>query len=467
MTPHETLAATFSLVEDLLAAQDSAEVVPPLTPDRAVEVLPLALGEHGVSSAEVWRRIRLIAASTPRTSGGRFWNQLFAGRDTTALGADMVAAALNTSMYTYKVAGPMALIEQELGRHMGRHAGFADAEGIIAPGGSLANLVPMLLARNAVEPSGREQGLSGRRLRVYASEVAHYSIRKNAGILGIGRENVRAVPSDCHGRLVPAALDAMILEDQTLGHTPMMIVATSGTTVLGAFDPLEPIADIADKYGLWLHVDGALGGTLLLHPTKRDRLAGLHRARSFVWNAHKMMGVPLTCSMVLIRDKGLLFANFAEVADYLFQADDDALDMGQRSLQCGRRNDALKLWAAWQVHGDAGWAARVERQLQLAARAVARIEAEPSLSLVGEPDSVTVCFQVDGVDAKTLSETLYQQGLHWVSWASALGRRVVRLATINPDLPDADIDRFFDELLTLADRLKGQARQDGGSSSVV
>jgi sulfinoalanine decarboxylase/sulfinoalanine decarboxylase/aspartate 1-decarboxylase len=461
LNPHETLAATFALIEDLLATQEAGDVQPPLPPERAAALLPIGLSNRGAPADEVWRRIRLIAEATPRTTGPRFWNQLFAGRDATALGAEMVAAALNTSMYTYKVAGPMALIERELARHMGRLAGFPDAEGVIAPGGSLANLVPMLLARNLVEPDGRERGLSGRRLLVYASEVAHYSIRKNAGILGIGRQNVRPVPADTLGRMLPDVLDRMIREDVAQGGVPVLVVATAGTTVLGTFDPLDAIADVTEAHHVWFHVDGALGGTLLLHPQKRARLAGLHRANSFVWNAHKMMGIPLTCSMVLVRDRGALFSNLAEVADYLFQADDDALDMGQRSLQCGRRNDALKLWAAWQVHGDEGWAARIQRQLDLAERAVARIHQEPGLALVGEADTVTVCFTVDGVDPKRLSEALYERGLHWVSWASALGHRVVRLVTLNPDLQEHDVDRFFDELVQTAARLRGQADAEG------
>jgi glutamate/tyrosine decarboxylase-like PLP-dependent enzyme len=230
----------------------------------------------------------------------------------------------------------------------------------------------------------------------------------------------------------------------------MAVVATAGTTVLGAFDPVFALAPIAKRHGAWLHVDGALGSSLLLHPEHRDLIRGSELADSLAWNPHKMMGLTLTCSAILVRRPGLLHEAFNEHADYLFQSDDDELNLGTKSIQCGRRNDALKLWAAWKVHGDAGWAKRIDRQLGLARHAADKIDADPDLILTKRPHSINVCFEVAGKSSAEICERLNREGLAQVGHAVVEGRRVIRLVTANPDLLEEDIERFFADLKRLA-----------------
>src|SRR5690606_15494221 len=131
------------------------------------------------------------------------------------------------------------------------------------------------------------------------SAASHYSIRKAAGLAGLGRDGVRTVPVDAEGRMEPEALARMIEEDRATGVVPVMINATAGTTVLGAFDPLPAIADVAERARVWLHVDAAYGGSILLSPRHRGLLAGCERADSLTWDAHKLLNVPLTCSALL------------------------------------------------------------------------------------------------------------------------------------------------------------------------
>jgi len=246
------------------------------------------------------------------------------------------------------------------------------------------------------DPNARERGPGGPRLVAYTSAEGHYSLQKNAGLAGLGRRSVRAIQVDERGRMsVPALLEA-IEADRRARHRPFLVNATAGTTVRGAFDPIARIAAVSRGEGLWLHVDGAFGGTLLLSPEHRHRLAGCERADSFAWDPHKMMGIPLQSSVLLVSRPGLLSACLDENAEYLFQSDPDELNPGRRSLQCGRPNDALKLWAAWQRLGDRGWAERVGRQVALARRAARLVDADPELLLVEEPASVNVCFEVPG-----------------------------------------------------------------------
>ena len=160
-------------------------------------------------------------------------------------------------------------------------------------------------------------------------------------------------------------LVSQIQEDLATGFQPFFINSTAGTTVLGAFDPFEEIAKVAKEYGLWFHIDGALGGSVVLSRKYRHLVAGCELSDSYTWNAHKMMNVPLTASIILFNHENILRRNFSEKAEYLFQGEDD-FNPGDSSFQCGRRNDALKVWAAWKYLGDEGYEKRVNRQYELA-----------------------------------------------------------------------------------------------------
>ncbi len=395
-----------------------------------------------------------VVGLTPKTSGPRFFNQLFAGREPSASAAEMMGALLNTSMYTYKVAGVHSLIENEVIERLCTAAGFGDGDGTFVPGGSIGNLVAMVVATFEARPDFRDQGMAGQRLRVYTSADGHYSVRKNAGILGLGRSNVVEIPVDDAGRMRPDTLAAQIECDLEDGHQPMCVIATAGTTVAGAFDPLEEIGAVARDKGLWFHIDGAFGATFLLHTDQRHKLKGVALADSLTFNPHKMMGIPLPCAALLVQEKGLLGKHFNEAADYLFQQDTEELNLGTKSIQCGRRNDAFKLWAAWQDLGDDGWERRVTRQLKLLQHARRWVVEGEEFELAIEPESLTLCFVVKGKPSDVLCEQLAEHGLAQVGFGVVGGRKVIRLVTVNPELGTADIDRFFDDLLAVSANVK-------------
>ncbi|MGF1510713.1 MAG: pyridoxal phosphate-dependent decarboxylase family protein [Myxococcota bacterium] len=432
-----------ALVGRVLEAEREEPVRAPIPPQVVERMLPLRPPEHPRPWSDVAVDLERLATLGPRTSTQAFFNQLFGGRLGSATVADMLACLLNHSMYTFKVAGPHVLLEKALISHMGRLVGFEETEGTFAPGGSLSNLVAMILARNVHFPGSREEGIDGQRPMVYVSAEGHYSIKKNAGLIGLGRRNVRSVPVDDSGRMDPHALRAAVREDARSGLEPFMVVGTAGTTVRGAFDPIDALADVAEAEGLWLHVDGAYGGSLLLSSNTRHLLAGCHRVDSFTWDAHKLMGVPLTSSVLLLPRSGLLERNLSEAADYLFQGSAESLDPGQRSLQCGRRNDALKLWTAWQRHGDQGFAARIDRCRALARICADGVRDRPRLRLVEEPQSMNVCFEVPGVDVDRLVSKLNDSGQAVVGTASVHGRRVIRWVAVNPEIREEHVHQFL------------------------
>ena len=307
------------------------------------------------------------------TASPRFFNQNFAGPDLTALAGDWIAAALNTTGATFEMAPVFSVMELHLLRRLAQLAGLPVADavvgepppraGLMLAGGSLANLHALQLARHRVAPQLREQGaVAGPRFAVFTSAHAHYSIRKAAQLLGLGSRGVITVAVDGSGQMLPAGLERAIADARAAGLTPLAINATAGTTVVGAFDPLEALAAIARREDLWLHVDGCFGASLLFSAGHRWHLAGIERVDSIAWNLHKFMGMPQQCSALLLRRPDALRDCFAEQADYLFQPDKPyaALDSGDLGFSCARRIDVLKAWLSWKRHGDAGMAARIE-----------------------------------------------------------------------------------------------------------
>lgn len=451
------LDSTAALARELAAGEDGIIAATLRDPEALAARVALAPGGAGLPSDAVLSRLLDVLRATPSSSSWRFVNQLFGGREPLSTAAEMLVAVPNVSMYTFKAAGAQILVERALLGHMATHAGLADAEGCFTPGGSIANLVALLLARNAAAPESRDRGLGDRELVVYTSAEAHYSIPKNAGIVGIGRDRVRRVPVDREGRMDVAVLARLLAEDRARGATPALVNATAGTTVRGAFDPLRAIADVARRHGAWLHVDGALGGSLVLCPSRRELIDGVELADSFSWNPHKMMGVPLQCSVLLVARRGALSASLDETADYLFQAHGDDLNPGHRSIQCGRRNDALKLWAAWLRLGDRGWDERIRRQLALAARAAEKIEADPELELVEPPPSINVCFEARGRSSEAICALLDREGRLKIGHGRVGERRALRLVCVNPDLEDHDLDAILSEIKSAARELPESA----------
>ena len=438
-------------VMEIMRRAVAAEAVEPVAgyvpPERLEAELPLAIPRTGRGLKDVFALLERVALVTPRTTTKRFFNQLYGGRLWPATAADMLASFLNSSMYTYKVSGVHVLIERAVIARMCAAIGYDDGEGTFAPGGSISNLVAMLVARNEKDERIRNHGLDGTGYVVYTSDQGHYSIIKNAGILGLGRRNVRRVETDGRGRMKPGALRGEIERDQAGGRVPLLINATAGTTVVGAYDPLGDVAEVAEGYGLWLHVDGAWGGTALLSRKTRGLLAGCERADSFTWDAHKMMGVPLIASAALFKRKGLMGKHFSEEATYLFQSDGDALNPGTGSIQCARRNDALKVWAAWQYYGDEGYEACVDKLCALAKYAAERVARESVLRLLMPPVIANVCFQVVGKSSEVACEALDKNSVLKVGYGIFRGESYIRLVCVNPEMETADIDRFFDAVI--------------------
>ncbi|XP_055541716.1 acidic amino acid decarboxylase GADL1 isoform X2 [Wyeomyia smithii] len=251
----------------------------------------------------------------------------------------------------------------------------------------------MVAARYRVLPNVKRTGLSNQPVLVaFTSEDAHYSFKKTVHWLGIGMDNLVLVETDSRGRMIPEKLEEAIESVLKSGRQPFFVNTTAGTTVLGAFDPFQEIANICNKYKLWMHVDSCLGGTAILSTKHSHLLDGVQRADSIAWNPHKTLGAPLQCSIFLLKHKGLLHQCNSANADYLFQQDkfyDISYDTGDKSVQCGRKVDAFKVWLMFKARGTAGLAELVDNAFECANYFEEEVRTRSGFRLVMEKSQYT------------------------------------------------------------------------------
>ena len=306
----------------------------------------------------------------------------------------------------------------------------------------MTNLMAMIMARDQAQEQAKATGIQ-EKLMVYTSAESHYSIPKNASFCGIGRDHVRYVPTDLQGRLIPSALEEMIVADIQNGYTPALVNLTAGTTVLGAFDPILSTQEICNKYNIWLHVDGAYCGAVLFSKRFKHLIDGIEKVDSFSFNAHKMLGTPLSCSLIVVKNKKHLYDSFSNDASYLYQTDQDDFNPGKTSLQCGRRNDALKFWTLWKSVGTKGLEAIVDTQFELADIARDYIRNNSDYTLYSFDESIGVCFNYKDIPARDICTLLYEHAELMVGYGSFNGTEFIRLVTINAQNTSRDILNFF------------------------
>ncbi len=434
------------IIQRLLTLEKEEPVVEPIQAQELFKKLDLKVEDEGMSDEDFYNSLEKLVFNTPRTASNRFFNQLYGGRKSKATLGDLISVLLNTSMYTYKVAGPMVGVEKVVLREICQLIGYGEkSDGTLASGGSMSNMMAMIMARDAAMNSVLQNGIS-RKMTLYTSEDSHYSIEKNAALIGVGKAQVRFVPSDERGIMITAELERLIQEDLATGALPFFVNATAGTTVMGSFDEVESISKVCKKHQLWLHVDGAYCGSVIFSKKYKHLLQGIELSNSFSVNAHKMLGTPLTCSIVVVNDKKHLNDSFSKDASYLYQTDGDDFNLGKTSLQCGRRNDALKFWTLWKSVGNQGLEKLVDHQFDLADTARNYIRSNADYTLYSLDDSISICFNYKDIPPQKLCTLLYEKAQLMVGFGSSKGVDFIRLVTINADNSDEELLNFFNVL---------------------
>src|SRR5579885_2859166 len=285
---------------------------------------------------------------------------------------EMLAAALNVNAMLWRTSPAATELEQVTLDWLRQMLGLPNPLfGVINDTASSGVLYALAAAREAIPGLHiRQQGMSGRpdvpRLRYYASQEAHSSVEKAGIVLGIGQAGLRKIGVDSEFRMDVAQLEKDIQEDIAEGYRPFAVVATVGTTSTTSIDPVPQIADVCERYGLWLHVDGAYGGSAAVAPEMRHVLAGCERADSLIVNPHKWLFTPIDCSVFYTRKPDVVKAAFSLVPEYLRNAEsmgDEVPNLMDYGTSLGRRFRSLKLWMVMRYFGEEGLAARIREHI--------------------------------------------------------------------------------------------------------
>ncbi|MGW0299655.1 pyridoxal phosphate-dependent decarboxylase family protein [Streptomyces anthocyanicus] len=351
--------------------------------------------------------------------------------------ASALSAAYDANLAT--AAGAADLLDGQAVRWVAEFVGYPAAEGHFTSGGQTSNFTALLAAREHALPGAREQGVAGRGATVYCSAEAHHSVVRAVEAAGLGRRALRRIPTDERHRMRPDALRRALMDDRAAGLAPVAVVATAGTTLTGAVDPLAAIADVCELEGVWLHVDGAYGLPAAATRTAAHLFAGLDRADSVTVDAHKWLGVQKSCSVVLLRRRGPLRAAFGHEEHYMLHEEDTGNPV-DHTFEYSRPFRSLRLWLSLRVHGAARFRTWIESTLANAALLGDEVRAHASFELLHEPMLSTVCFRHvvpgmddEGLDAhnERLARAMQADGRVFLAPAVVDGRTCLRACFVN------------------------------------
>jgi L-2,4-diaminobutyrate decarboxylase len=382
-----------------------------------------------------------------------------------AVWAESVISMLNNSLAVREMSPTLTAVENRVVRWMIELAGFGPrAGGTLTTGGTEATFTALLAARARAIPDAWERGVGAAVPVVLHGEHAHYSVTRAIAQLGLGTRHAIAIPSR------DLRMDVDVLEHRLAqligdGTRVMAVVATAGTTATGTFDDLEAIGRACAQHGVWLHVDGAHGASALLSPAHRSRMRGIEHANSVAWDPHKMMLLPLSAGLLLVRDERDLDGAFTQQAPYLFHGDEGEriVDQGVRSFMCSRRADALKVWVALQRYGADGIGALYDHLCGVTRALHDAIADRADFESMHVPDANILCFRWVGSPRRgesslddrnrELRERYNQSGRGWITSTVLGGRRVLRVTMMNPLTRAEHVTRLLDGLADEAQSL--------------
>ncbi|MDX8433637.1 pyridoxal-dependent decarboxylase [Mesorhizobium sp. M4B.F.Ca.ET.215.01.1.1] len=434
------------LARSYWASLDDRPAYPSTSGKETTELFSRPWAEEG-RGGDVLHDFKLIAAHA-RPSTGRFFAYVLGSGEPVGAVGELLAAVLNQNVTSWRSAPAATSIEHAVVGWLAQAVGCAGFTGSLCGGGSAANLMALAMAREAKLPAN-ETGVRGG--VIYASEQVHMSIPKAVALLGIGRSNLRLVAVDDQFRMRPDALQAAIAADRAAGRMPIAIVATVGTIVSGAIDPLPEIADIAGREGLWLHVDGAYG--VLAALALPQQLNSLALADSLSLDAHKWLYQPLDCGCLLHRHPDIARKTFSHSDDYvglLSQDPTEGFAFFEESFELSRRFRALKLWLSLQYHGRRAFRDAIAEDLRHARLLAEAVEAHPELELLAPVPLSAVCFRHRAKDNRAILRRVNARGRVYLSNATVRDQFALRACFVNHRTTDGNVLEIVSEVIAAA-----------------
>ncbi|HEY1316070.1 MAG TPA: pyridoxal-dependent decarboxylase [Gaiella sp.] len=440
----EALERASAIVAEAWRSFDRPRPGQPAVDERLGELLRSALpadGSSAIGALEDAARILDTSLAQPRP---RFF--AFVGSSGLEIGVlgDLLASCFDVNLALW--AGAASEVEDQAVRWVSEFIGFPAVAGAFTSGGTISNVTALAAARERALPGTRRCGMAGRAGALYCSREAHYSVVRAAELLGIGSDLVRALPQDAQRRVLPGEVATAIERDLADGVAPIAVVATAGTTLTGAVDQIDVLADVCAEHGTWLHVDGAYGVAAATTPSAGRLFVGLDRADSVTLDAHKWLFLPKACGVVLVRRREDLHGALAHEEDYVphDRPDHHMVDI---TLEYSRPFRALKLWLAFRAHGADAIRDAIERNLRQARLLHDEVAACDDFELLcGEPPLSVVPFRhvppgITDLDAHNLRvvAALQETGDVWVAPARVDGMVCLRPCVVNYRTTDDDV----------------------------
>jgi L-2,4-diaminobutyrate decarboxylase len=440
---------------------DDLPVIPWVAPADSLHRWPADFSDEPADQlADV---VRATAAGSIRLHHPRYLGHQVPPPVPGAALADAAAALLNNGMAVYEMGGAATPQEFAVVAWMARVLGMpATAGGLLTSGGSLGNLTALLAARQAAAGFDTWSGgaHAGPPLAALVASTAHYSLARAVRALGWGDGGAAEVAVDASCRMRPDDLPRAHAAAVAAGRRPIVVVASAGSTATGAYDPLPAIADFCAANQLWLHVDGAHGASAALSPRHRHLVAGIERADSVVWDAHKMLAMPALCTAVLYKDEARSYGAFAQEASYLFAPEREWWNLGLRTVECTKRMMSTILYASLRAYGVGFFRAYVERVFELGAAFGARLAAAGDFEVAAPPDANIVVFRYrpDGAPAGPALDELQasirrrclERGDYYFLQTRLGGALWLRTALMNPLTSARELDGVLDAIRAAA-----------------
>ncbi len=467
---HERLGrAVTSIITEYAASLDSRKVTSTATPQDLEEIFDESFPEQGITTEEILERFtRDVVTHAMQVPSPRYYGQFNPTPLPIGVWADALASALNQNAGAWRNGPTSAMIEARVLRWLCELVGYGpQGFGVLASGGTEANLIALKCARDRAQQTAALKGLRSATsdLLVYASEQCHFSIERSVDILGLGLASLRKIPTDERFHLRTDALQKQIEADHKAGHTPCCVIGIAGATSTGVIDPLTEVAAVARENNCWYHVDAAYGGPLAFSEKHRGKLNGIELADSITFDPHKWMFVPFACGAVLVRDGGRILRDSFDITPEYLNEDRGGADVEFDFFRYGqmgtRRFSSLKLWMALKFMGRQGYATVIDRQVELTEYLASLLDALTDFQRIGEVETAVCCFKfqpprfdkLDGVEQDRLQQRLQQKiersGEAWITTTLLNGRRALRV-NINSFLTER---RHIDDLVELLQRM--------------
>lgn len=467
------LSMTKQTLDAIVDSFQNSQAYEGATPEQLKQIIcqDSILPEKGLGWKTTFEKIKeQILPNLLRTPSHNYMAHLHGPSLLETIASEIIISTFNQSMDSWDQSPVATEIEVEVINHLCELYGFdTNSDGVFTSGGSQSNQTAIILARDwfcntILNHDIKKYGLpqNFQKLKLYTSEISHFSMEKSAHILGLGYQSVVKVPVDEAKKMDIKALEKLIQEDIDNGNIPFLIVGTVGTTDFGSIDNLNELSRIALQHNMWLHADAAYGSGVIMSSKYKDRVSGFDKCDSITVDFHKMFLMPISCSAVLVKDKN----NFDALtihADYLNRTEDEEdgyTNLVDKSLQTTRRFDALKVWVSFQMRGKDGWSSIIEKSMENAQYLYKILFESPNFKVVCKPEISSVVFRYIGTDTNIsqanldeINKVVRRKLIH--DFGTIIGQTIsdncvcLKFTLLNPLISHSKLDELVDLIKTL------------------